>query len=124
MCSAVTFRNLCLCMWMRKTKTVLWLDDLRQVPEDTSSEHYEWVKDFYEFQMWILENGIPDVLDLDHDLGDGPSGYDCLKFCIGIVIGNHLDIPELRVHSMNPVGRDNMVRYYENFADRYYKDPR
>jgi hypothetical protein len=109
---------------MLKTKTILWLDDLRQVPMDTSDEHYEWVKDFYEFQMWILENGVPDVLDLDHDLGGQYSGYDCLKFCIGIVVGNHLDIPELRVHSMNPVGRDNMVKYYENFVKMYSKDQR
>ena len=117
MCSVVTFRNLCLCM--RKTKTVLWLDDIRHVPEDTSTEHYEWVKDFYEFQMWILENGMPDVLDLDHDLGEYHSGYDCLKFCIGIAVGNNLSVPELRVHSMNPVGRDNMMKYYENFVKMY-----
>lgn len=107
---------------MRKTKTVLWLDDTRRVPEDTSSEHYEWVKDFYEFQCWILENGMPDVLDLDHDLGEYHSGYDCLKFCIGIAVGNNLSVPELRVHSMNPVGRDNMVKYYENFVKMYLKD--
>lgn len=104
---------------MSAKRKVLWLDDLRNVPADTANEEYEWVKDFYEFQCWILENGMPDVLDLDHDLGTDKTGYDCLKFCIGIHAANpDMELPELRVHSANPVGRDNMFYYYKNYCLR------
>lgn len=96
-------------------KKILWLDDIRKPPVDTIDEEYVWVKDFYEFQCWILENGMPDALDLDHDLGEYRTGYDCLKFCIGTIVGNNLRVPDLKVHSANPVGKENMLKYYENF---------
>ena len=46
-------------------------------------------------------------LDLDHDLGPGKSGYDVCKY----VVGNEISrIAGYKVHSMNPVGRDNMIQ--------------
>ncbi len=113
MCSAVTTSILSQSSMASK---VLWLDDLRPVPQDTSEE-YEWVKNFYEFQKWIVENGMPDVLDLDHDLGGDKTGYDCLKFCLGMHSADKTQkLPELRIHSSNPVGSENMLYYYRNYS--------
>lgn len=95
---------------------VLYLDDIRRVPKDTASDKYELVRDFYEFQQWIVENGMPDVLDLDHDLGGDKTGYDCIKFCLGFHSAHpEQKVPKLRVHSANPIGAENIISYYENY---------
>ena len=103
---------------MDKKKTILWLDDLRPVPADTDTEHYECVRTFFEFKCWILDNGMPDVMDLDHDLGTSMmTGMDCLKYCLSIhaIDSSVTPLPELRIHSQNPVGRENMQCLYDNY---------
>ena len=99
-------------------KKILWLDDLRPVPADTDTEQYECVRTFFEFKCWIMENGMPDVMDLDHDLGTSMmTGYDCLRLVLGIHCQNYpdMELPELRIHSQNPVGRENMQCLYDNY---------
>ena len=108
---------------MKKRRTVLWLDDLRKVPEDTEEEHYECARTFFEFKSWITTNGMPDVMDLDHDLGTSMmTGMDCLKFAISTHCENSdMNLPELRIHSQNPVGCENMQCLYNNYI-KFLKD--
>jgi len=57
---------------------LLWLDDVRDphsenwisdyAPEFTNSGEVFWVKSFYEFKRWIMENGLPNKIAFDHDL--------------------------------------------------------
>lgn len=65
-----------------KTKTLLWLDDIRNpFPHEVGSinwlvfspieQPFEtiWVKSYEEFTKWITESGMPDAICFDHDLG-------------------------------------------------------
>jgi len=75
----------------------LWLDDLRQ-PQDDS---WLWAKDYAE-AVRIMKNNQIIIAALDHDLGDGPSGFDFVKW----MLVNVRDIPqEVYLMSNNPVGR-------------------
>ncbi|MDS0527139.1 hypothetical protein NNC19_15720 [Clostridium sp. SHJSY1] len=95
-----------------KKKINLYLDDLRDCPEDFV------VARNMEQALYYLENDEYEVeiLSLDHDLGiDGEgkllsSGYDLVKyFC-----ENGLRANSIYLHTDNPVGRDNM--YYTLLA--------
>ena len=52
----------------------------------------------------IREAGGEVILDLDHDLGEGETGYDICKF----IIENQYPLLGFHLHSMNPVGVYNM----------------
>lgn len=115
----------------------LFLDDVR-IPTDCVSYTYnkiyneEWdiVRTYDEFVDYIKTNGVPDEISFDHDLADehyDPSmyesterygekyktfkektGYDCAKWLSEYCITNVIPMPKCYVHSMNPVGRDNI----------------
>jgi hypothetical protein len=85
----------------------VFLDDVRPVPQPD----------------WILIKTVPelialiqligeqiDVISLDHDLGENtPSGYDFVAWMEKKVFDKeYTGIPELRIHSANPVGRKRM----------------
>jgi len=119
----------------------LYLDDIR-VPD--SYKHYALYDMIFvcrsaedAYQM-ILSHDWFNVhweMSLDHDLGDGqPTGYDFVKRIIeydmnvwpstaqtgdcsstGRKFFNRLDVT---VHSMNPVGKDNMLKLIENYREQ------
>ena len=102
-------------------KKLLWLDDMRDPNSGDwllryASEYYYhsdvnkvyWVKDYDEFTQWINQNGLPDKICFDHDLGLDRSGYDAAKWIVEYCIDNNLDMPEWRVQSANPVGVNNI----------------
>lgn len=101
-------------------KTLLWVDDLRnpflnvegKVPAD-----YEifWVVNFDQFVNHIENIGMPDVISFDHDLGEEKSGYDCLKYLVELCLDTKNSLPEIMVHSANPVGADNIRHLAKNF---------
>lgn len=86
----------------------LWVDDVRPAPEG-----YDWVSSVSSAIVWIkhMESvGNPyKLIDLDHDAGD--------FFGIG---GDYIEILKwleetgrnypIRIHTMNPVGAQNMRR--------------
>jgi hypothetical protein len=85
----------------------VYLDDVRSVPQP------DWIliKTVPELIVLIQLIGDQiDVISLDHDLGlNTPSGYDFVKWLEKKVFdGKYKAIPELRVHSKNPVGRKNL----------------
>lgn len=97
-------------------RRILYLDDLRPCPWDNSIEKYYCVRSYSEFVEWIDENGMPDEFDLDHDLGDGGTGYDCIKYVIEKDTLDPVDrLPKLKVHSANPVGKENIERLWKNY---------
>lgn len=98
------------------------------------------VRDYNEFTNYIETNGLPDIISFDHDLADShytpeylwhdyekskawqdaqvhteKTGYDCAKWLIDYCIENNLNCPEYTCHSMNPVGRDNIIGVLDNF---------
>lgn|SRR5574343_324329 len=75
------------------------------------------VRSYQEFKDYILRNGIPDFISFDHDLGSDPetgnilpSGYDAAKWLVNHIQTNNLYKPlSVQVHSMNPIGRKNIL---------------
>ena len=86
----------------------LWIDDVRPAPEG-----YEWVSSvnmaIAAIELWEdLPEGI-ELLDIDHDAGDfACDGGDYIEVLNWLErTGRNYPI---RIHSMNPAGRENMRR--------------
>ena len=129
------------------TKTLLWLDDVR----DPSSNFGEWlifspigrdvkvvwVKTYFEFVKWIKENGLPDAICFDHDLGkntekellaagyskkearklkkEEKTGYDCAKWLVEYCLDRGRKVPAWGLQTSNPAGRDNIDALLKNY---------
>lgn len=112
-------------------KTYLWLDDIRdphskmwqsEFMSDLNSEidTIVWVKSHSEFTNYIQENGLPDKIFFDHDLGDDEdgSGHDSAKWLVGYCMDHGcLQTPDWDIQSANPVGRDNINGLLSNYKD-------
>jgi hypothetical protein len=95
-------------------------------------------KEFVEYITKMHEVGyFPQVVAFDHDLAEGhyhknmqeekmnyasedfndddnKTGYHCAKWLVDFCITNKLKFPEYKVHSMNPVGKENIKSYIES----------
>ncbi|MFP3598383.1 cyclic-phosphate processing receiver domain-containing protein [Chryseobacterium sp. SIMBA_029] len=120
---------------MEITKRLLFLDDIRyphEVYRYTKQDIFlrnDWhiVRNYEEFVTRITEKGLPKWISFDHDLADEhylkpdsldyteKTGYECAKWLIEYCLENHVDLPEFYCHSMNPVGKENILRLLENF---------
>ena len=103
-------------------KSVLWLDDLRDPKcflKEYDSYDVVWIKDYRSFVEYIGNGQLPDVVDFDHDLGEGESGYDCVKFLVNWCIDHGAGLPEIEIHTSNPVGRDNIKSIVDSFRKIY-----
>lgn len=92
---------------------LLWVDDLRPVPYDYMDKYDVRIARSYDEAISELHRFRYDVICLDHDLGDGPTGYDLCKY----IIAKNIYCPEYRIHTSNPVGRKNMAELLERYTD-------
>ena len=117
--------------------TLLWIDDLRDPNTGTWVHDYSpigthvnvvWVKSYKECVRYIENNGMPDAVCFDHDLGETghseKTGYDCAKFIVKYCEENDMDIPDFEIQSSNPVGRENINSYMNNWHKFYMKSHR
>ena len=83
----------------------LWLDDIRQSPKD-----YICCKSVNEAKKKIIEYGDQiELIDIDHDSGDYYNdGGDYIKLLDWLEETNRNYT--IHIHSMNPVGIENMNR--------------
>lgn len=123
-----------------KTRYNLFLDDVR-MPENVTwvkLPQCTWVivRNYKEFRNTIWNMGIPDFIAYDHDLSlehyenyhrvneqgaleidykefKERTGYDCCKFLINECNKLAVKHPPYVVHSMNPVGKSNIINYVE-----------
>ena len=120
---------------MRPEKKRLYLDDVRTpVAED-------WLiaRNYDEFVAQIKLNGLGnfEVISLDHDLGESAmveyytnvknnyelnydnimekTGMDCCKFLVAESMNKNIPLPQIYVHSANPIGSANMMGYINNY---------
>ena len=95
---------------------LLWLDDYR-TPKDYLIRDYEitWVKTFEEFCAHLENDGLPDIVCFDHDLGTEKSGYDCAKYLVNYCQQHNLDIPQYDIQSSNVVGKENIRSLMDNW---------
>jgi len=95
--------------------TKLWLDDLRTPPDDS----WRWCRSAEEAYLRIRVHGIPNVISLDHDLGENqPSGLDVAKYIIFqdmLRVHKMPDDFQFHVHSANPCGRDNIQSLLDSY---------
>lgn len=120
----------------------LFLDDFRQPIDCVQYMHqrigaknpiyletgWKVAVNYDHFIRCIKRNGLPSFVSFDHDLSmehyDGATpvggykektGLDCARWLIGYCIDNAAPFPDYAVHSMNPVGADNIKSCIENF---------
>lgn len=125
-------------------KILLWLDDYRNpfkqpdwlvfspIPQPFRTV---WVKSYKEFVDYIQVFGIPDAICFDHDLAAEHytanthealadyyknkdremTGYDAAKWLCEYCESHNEKIPLYSSQSANPVGRENIKSYIENF---------
>jgi hypothetical protein len=117
----------------------LFLDDVRY------PKHVTWVKlpdvewkiarSYEEFVSCIKQHGIPVRVAFDHDLSpihygldwsdntacDLPTGYDCAKWLVNLCSEQNKPLPEYYVHSMNPVGAENIEKCLSTFQNMQKK---
>ena len=99
----------------------LFLDDVRD-PNRFLNDVRAWeiVRNHNEFVRIIQQRGLPRFISFDHDLADEhylnegkefteKTGYDCAKWLIEFCMRTNQPLPEFQVHSMNPVGRLNII---------------
>jgi len=118
-------------------KIILWLDDIRN-PEigdvknfisyliweffDNTPTNIVWIKTQAGFENYIKENGLPDLISFDNDLGIGNGeGYDCAKWLVKYCMDNNANLPDWYVHSANPVAKENIKNLLINFENNYEK---
>jgi hypothetical protein len=88
----------------------VYLDDERPLPAD-----YDTYVSTADECIALLKTGKVTELSLDHDLGlygqdkTGKTGYDVAKWIEqAIYTGELKDLPRIRLHTQNPVGKQNM----------------
>jgi len=110
----------------------LFLDDIRMPSEVGNYIYPVELRSMYRLNSWIivrnykqfveyLENSLlPDVISFDHDLSDfyngshkEKTGLDCAKYLCELLEGRPL--PHTYIHSMNPIGADNIKNYLNNY---------
>lgn len=120
---------------MKNEKIYLYLDDVR-IPTELS---WQVVKNYDEFVAHIRLNGLEnyEVISLDHDLGEGAmqeyytnvkpnyeldykridekTGMDCARFLVAESITKGVPLPQIYVHSANPIGTHNILGYINNY---------
>ncbi len=116
-------------------KKMIYLDDVR-TPNDK-----EWivVRNYEDFVSNVMYYGLEniEVISLDHDLGDSAmveyynnvkdnytldynnihekTGYDCCKWLVSESMSKNIPLPQIYVHSANPIGSSNMMGYINNY---------
>ncbi len=127
------------------TKTALYLDDVRE-PHLLPLEVDKWivVRNYNEFVDYLENNGFPDIISFDHDLGEEhyndlfnnenwekddkniklkydeykvKTGYHAAKYLISMLSNSELSkYPEIYIHSANPVGSENIRLLFNDFG--------
>ena len=113
----------------------LYLDDMR----NPIADDWQVVRSYDEFVAHIRMHGLEnyEVISLDHDLGDTAmneyytnvrdnykidysnitekTGLDCAKWLVSESMTNKIPLPQIYVHSANPIGSSNMMGYINNY---------
>ena len=96
----------------------IYLDDTRDCPYSAGWVIARSADECIE----LLETGFVDELSLDHDLGEGKSGYDVIKWIEKEVYTNNFIPPQkMYCHSANPVGRQSIDAAIKKIQERMKK---
>ena len=101
----------------------LFLDDIRTIDmvyDKAMESEFDVVRTYDDFVDYIKQNGLPDFISFDNDLGldlEGnlaPDGLACAKW---LVYSSGLDLSNLdfKVHSANPVAAEQIKGLLNNY---------
>ncbi len=101
---------------------------------------WQIIRNYKDFVEYITKNGPPEYVSFDHDLAeshypyndkemnlyfkmgiipyermDGKTGYDAAKWLCNYCQDKQIKFPKYFVHSMNPIGRTNILEYIKNW---------
>lgn len=96
-------------------KIYIFVDDVRNAPnisEDIGLITCRSYKQAINAIDHFIQRNVEIILDLDHDLGGIKSGYDVAKYFISTGYKNM----KFKVHSMNIVGRKNIIELLERYG--------
>jgi hypothetical protein len=117
------------------TRINIYLDDVRT----PTVGDWTVVRNYEEFVSAVMYHGLEniEIISLDHDLGDSAmteyytnvannykldynniqekTGYDCCKYLVNKSIETGIPLPQIYVHSANPIGAHNMMGYINNY---------
>jgi len=93
----------------------IWLDDERPMPP-----YYDIHCKTGEEAIELIKQGKVTTISLDHDLGDGITGYDVACFIEQAAFNNEIPPIRFRVHTQNIAGRKNICMALQN-ATRYWR---
>ena len=95
-----------------KRKIRLWVDDMRPAPGGfVPCRSYK--EAITAFEIFTSEDNMEiELISLDHDLGEKKTGYDIAKY----IVEHKIPIDFYQVHSMNPVGRENIVHLLNHYG--------
>jgi hypothetical protein len=121
---------------MKKEKISLYLDDIRTPVDDS----WQIVRSYTELVSHIRLNGLEnyEMITLDHDLGEQAmdefynnalpnytlnydnivnekTGLDCAKWLVAESMNKKIPLPQIYVHSANPIGSANIMGYINNY---------
>ena len=111
------------------------MDDVRKYTKLPNVPNEEWtiVRSYSEFVEVINKFELPKFVTYDHDLSDchyghglsgddipydkytEKTGYDCVKTLVEYCMKMGVKHPPYQVHSMNPVGKNNIISYVESY---------
>lgn len=98
-------------------KYLLWVDDIRPIPNEYLMKYHTSIAKTYDEAIHELHRFRYNVICLDHDLGNDKTGYDICKY----IVENHIWCDEFRIHTQNPVGRQNMVQLLQRYTNAVIK---
>lgn len=118
-------------------------DDVARIPHklawiELPLVEWTFARSYEEFVGIITESGLPLRVSFDHDLsnvhymefhkawsgdrtldynnmGDEKTGYHCCQFLINYCITKKLPLPEIFIHTMNPIGRENIKSLIDSY---------
>ncbi len=107
----------------------LYLDDIRKPNSMIFDDGIPWVvvRSYDQFVKIINGNGMPSFISFDHDISiehysesdyskvKEKTGFHCAQFLIEYCEQHNLPLPNYQVHSLNPVGKENIISLLESY---------
>jgi len=94
----------------------LWVDDIREMPDN----YTVWCRTAEDAIAILLNHPVTEI-SLDHDLGEGQTGYTVAKFIEESAYNCTIAPLKCHCHSANPVGKKN-IQAALNKAKQYWKE--
>lgn len=114
-------------------KTAVFLDDEREIgfiKPKLDVNKYDWIviRNYFDFTDYIDKNlEIISLISFDHDIDSFDeddfewTGRDAARYVQYKCQDNQLNFPDFLVHSMNNIGRQNILNDIKNYISKFEK---